>query len=71
MLPTKATYYFCKPDIPRGKDAADLQKEASQHKLKGDVYPSVRKAYKTALSNAGKDDLVIVSGSIFVVAEVL
>ena len=71
MLPAKATYYFCKPDIPRGKDAADLQKEASQHKLKGDVYPSARKAYKTALSNAGKDDLVIVSGSIFVVAEVL
>jgi len=71
MLPTKATYYFCKPNIPRGKDLADLQNEAGRYRLKGDVYPSVRKAYKAALSNAGKDELVIVSGSIFVVAEVL
>ena len=71
MLPQKATYYFCKPNIPRGKEAADLQKEASAHKLKGDKYPSVKKAYKAALSKAGKSDLVLVSGSIFVVAEVI
>lgn len=71
MLPSKATYYFCKPDIPRGKEAADLQKEASQYKRNGATYPSVKKACKAALSQAGKDDLVVVSGSIFVVAEVI
>jgi dihydrofolate synthase/folylpolyglutamate synthase len=71
MLPAKATYYFCKPDIPRGKEVADLQKEAALYKLKGDTYLSVKKAYKKALSQAGKDDLVLVSGSIFVVAEVI
>ena len=71
MLPKKATYYFCKPDIPRGKEATDLQKEAGAHKLKGDIYPSVKKAYKAALSKAGKNDLVLVSGSIFIVAEVI
>lgn len=71
MLPKKASYYFCKPDIPRGKEVADLQKEASSHKLKGDIYPSVRKAYKAALSKAAKGDLLLVSGSIFVVAEVI
>ncbi|CAM6004410.1 unnamed protein product [Sphagnum balticum] len=71
ILPRKANYYFCKPDIPRGKEVADLQMEAAAQKLKGDAYPSVRKAYKAALANAKKDDLVLVSGSIFVVAEVL
>jgi dihydrofolate synthase/folylpolyglutamate synthase len=71
LLPKKATYYFCKPDIPRGKAAADLQQEAALHKLKGDGYTSVRKAYKTTLSQAQKGDLVLVSGSIFVVAEVI
>jgi len=71
MLPKKASYYFCKPDIPRGKETTDLQNEATAHKLKGAMYPSVKKAYKTALSKAMKDDLVIVSGSIFVVAEVV
>lgn len=71
MLPKKASYYFCKPDIPRGKEASDLLNEANAHKLKGVIYTSVKKAYKAALSKAMKDDLVIVSGSIFVVAEVV
>lgn len=71
MLPLKATYYFCKPDIPRGKDVNDLNREAGAKKLNGSPYPSVKKAYKAALSQAGKNDLVLVSGSIFVVAEVV
>ncbi|MCW3127972.1 MAG: Bifunctional protein FolC [Bacteroidetes bacterium] len=71
LLPKKAVYYFCKPNIPRGKDVNELYTEAIAQKLKGGTYPSVTKAYRTALANAGKDDLVLVSGSIFVVAEVL
>ena len=71
MMPKKATYYFCKPDIPRGKEVAHLQKEAAVHRLKGTTYPSVKKAYKAALSQASKNDLMLVSGSIFVVAELV
>jgi dihydrofolate synthase/folylpolyglutamate synthase len=71
LLPKKATYYFCKPDIPRGKDVNELYAEATAQKLKGMAFLSVSKAYKMALSKAKKDDLVLVSGSIFVVAEVL
>jgi dihydrofolate synthase/folylpolyglutamate synthase len=71
MLPKKATYYFCKPNIPRGKDVSDLQKVASLYKLTGAIFPSVKKAYKAAFSKAQKSDLVLVSGSIFVVAEVI
>jgi dihydrofolate synthase/folylpolyglutamate synthase len=71
ILIKKANYYFCKPNIPRGKEVEDLVREAITHKLKGDAYPSAKKAYKAAISMASKDDLVIVSGSIFVVAEVI
>jgi dihydrofolate synthase/folylpolyglutamate synthase len=41
------------------------------YKLIGGAYSSVRKALKAAKQNAGKDDLIMVAGSVFVVAEVL
>lgn len=71
FFPTEAKYYFARPDIPRGLDAEDLQKAAEDHRLKGQVYPSVSKAYKAALSRSGKEDLVFIGGSTFTVAEVL
>ncbi len=71
ILPQKAVYYFCKPDIPRGKDASELAEEAMNYKLKGDSYLSVKSAFNSALKVAQKNDLIIVSGSIFVLAEIL
>lgn len=71
ILPKKAQYYFCKANIPRGLSAAELQEKAATYKLKGESYKSVKAAYKAALSNASTGDLVLVSGSVFVVAEVL
>ncbi|MBL0310626.1 MAG: bifunctional folylpolyglutamate synthase/dihydrofolate synthase [Bacteroidetes bacterium] len=71
VLPKSAKYYFCKANIPRGRNADELKQEAMKYKLKGQTYPSVKKAYKAALGNANKKDLVIVAGSVFVVAEVL
>jgi dihydrofolate synthase/folylpolyglutamate synthase len=56
LLPKKATYYFCKPDIPRGKDVTELHIEATAQKLKGTAYPSVAKAYKAALTQADRGD---------------
>ncbi len=71
LLPKKATYYFCKPDIPRGLDAGDLQKHAHDAGMKGKCYPSVNAALKAARENAAETDLVFVGGSTFVVAEVV
>lgn len=71
LLPKKAQYYFCKANIPRGLAVTELQQQAATFKLKGETYPSVKVAYKAALKAASKNDLVIVSGSVFVVAEVL
>lgn len=71
LLPKDATYYFCKADLPRALDATELQAKAAEFNLNGNVYPSVKEALDAAQGNAQMDDLVIVSGSTFVVAEVL
>lgn len=69
LLPKSAIYYFCKPDIPRGLDAGILKKEALACKLKGKSYASVGEALKAAKHEAGKNDLIFVGGSTFVVGE--
>ena len=71
LLPQKATYYFCKADIPRGLDAHILQSEAAKYHLKGEVYTSIAQALKTAKQHASKKDLIFVGGSTFTVAEVI
>jgi dihydrofolate synthase/folylpolyglutamate synthase len=71
MLPTKATYYFCKPDIPRGLDAELLKQQAAGFGLHGLAYTSVKSALSDAQANAGDNDLVFIGGSNFVVAEVI
>lgn len=71
MLPNNATFYFCKPDIPRGLDAQILHSQAVSAGLRGNAYNSVKEALKIAQENAGVDDLVFIGGSTFVVAEVV
>ncbi|MEX0967437.1 MAG: folylpolyglutamate synthase/dihydrofolate synthase family protein [Bacteroidia bacterium] len=71
ILPADARYYFCKPDLPRGLSADVLAERASAAELRGEVFASVVEAYHQALINAAEEDLVLVSGSAFVVAEVL
>jgi len=71
MLPKDATYYFCKPDIPRGLDAENLKQQAAAYGLNGVAYPSVKAALKEAKSVAVLNDLVFVGGSTFVVAEII
>jgi dihydrofolate synthase/folylpolyglutamate synthase len=70
-MPTNAQYYFCKPDVPRGKDVTLLFQEARAFDLKGSPYNTVLEALAAAKSNAKKDDLIFVGGSTFVVAEVV
>ncbi|MBE7176298.1 MAG: bifunctional folylpolyglutamate synthase/dihydrofolate synthase [Mucilaginibacter polytrichastri] len=71
LLPEKATYYFCRPDIPRGLDAAILQKKAAGFGLHGNRYSSVSEALESAKKHTEKGDLIFVGGSTFVVAEVV
>ena len=71
LFPKIATYYFCRPGIPRGLDAELLKESAEIYGLIGETYPSVSMAYEAALSKAGNDDFIYIGGSTFVVAEIL
>lgn len=71
LLPKDATYYWCKPEIPRGKEAELLQQEGHSKGLNGDIYTSVNKALQAAKKAASADDLIFVGGSTFVVADAL
>jgi dihydrofolate synthase/folylpolyglutamate synthase len=71
LFPANAIYYFCKPDVPRGLNAKTLENKASSFGLFGEVYLSVKMAYKNALNNATEDDVIFIGGSTFTVAEVL
>jgi dihydrofolate synthase/folylpolyglutamate synthase len=47
-----------------------LQEEAKKNRLEGTVYENVNLALDNALKKAAHDDLIIICGSIFLVAEV-
>ncbi|HXD94358.1 MAG TPA: cyanophycin synthetase, partial [Bacteroidia bacterium] len=66
-----ATYYFCKPNIPRGMELNVLYKAAKQQGIKGKTYPSVKDALHAAKKTAKANELVFVGGSTFTVAEVV
>ncbi len=68
---SKAIYYLCKPDIPRGMELSVLFKNACKYNLKSKRYPSVKKALLAAKSNAKRGDLVFIGGSTFIVAEIV
>lgn len=71
LLPKNANYYFCAPDIPRGLDSVSCKEKAAEYELFGESYDSVVQAYEAAQSNARSNDLILIGGSTFVVAEVL
>lgn len=71
IFPRDARYYFAKANIPRGLDAGILKAKAAQIGLQGRAYSSVRNALKAAKRVAKPEDLILVLGSIFVVAEVI
>ena len=70
MLPANATYYFTQAHIPRALDASLLQSKAQSFYLNGITFEDVNDALQKAINHASKDDLIIVCGSIFLVAEV-
>ena len=71
MLPTKAKYYFCTPSVPRGLDVNILHNTALSVGLDGERFSSPAQALETAKYAAKWGDVIIVTGSIFLVADVL
>ena len=71
ILPKNAIYYFCQAQNSRAMDAEHLRIQANQNQLRGYAYTSVKAAYRLALTEANSNDLIIVAGSSFVIAELV
>ena len=70
LLPKEAKYGFTKAQLPRALDSGILRDMAVAHQLYGEVFEDVNKAIQHFKMKAGKEDLILVCGSIFVVGEV-
>lgn len=70
LLPKTAEYYFTKADIPRALPEDILASLAEREGIKGKCFPDVNKALDMALSHAGREDMILVCGSVFLVGEV-
>ncbi|WP_185867010.1 bifunctional folylpolyglutamate synthase/dihydrofolate synthase [Blattabacterium cuenoti] len=73
-FPIESFYYFCQPNIDRKYSIHDLtiliNKIFKNHE-KINFFSSVKKAFLSAKSKANKNDLILISGSTFVVSEIL
>lgn len=69
VLPKEADYYFCQAQTPRALSADILQAEAAVEGLRGQVFTDVDIALKAALSESTPDDLLVITGSNYIIAE--
>lgn len=71
MLPQEAVYYFTRAAIPRALDEKILAEQAAGFGLKGEPFPTPAEALAQARKDAASEDLILVGGSTFVVAEII
>jgi dihydrofolate synthase/folylpolyglutamate synthase len=71
LLPKNALYYFAKPSVPRGMDAYELAAAAGRHDLNGVAFSTVSEALMQARKMADRNDMILITGSAFVVADAL
>lgn len=70
LLPKDALYYFTQSHIPRALPVNELADQAKAIGLNGTRYEDVNIALDAAIKNANHQDLILVIGSVFLVAEV-
>jgi dihydrofolate synthase / folylpolyglutamate synthase len=70
LVPAADHYYFTQAHIPRALPASELALAAESKGLKGALFNNVNDALQEALAAAAAHDLILVCGSIFLVAEV-
>jgi dihydrofolate synthase/folylpolyglutamate synthase len=70
MLPLNAKFYFTSANSQRALEHKSLQEIAATRGLIGKSFINVNEAISDALKNAFENDIIIVSGSIYVVGDV-
>lgn len=71
LLPSNASYYLCSPSIERAFPLEELSCLVETYTTSHSSHTSVSNALNAAKENSKPDDLIIVSGSTFVVAEII
>ncbi len=71
LLPLGATYYFCQAKVMRALACDMLAQQGLRLGLVGECYGSVKAAIAAAKDAAGARDLILITGSVFTVAEAL
>ena len=71
MPKRRAVYYFTQADSPRACPLSELQAISALENIRAQFINNVSNAYDKALSEANPSDVVVVCGSMYVVAEVL
>ena len=71
LLPQNAHYYFTRAQSKRAIPEETVQKKAFEHKLYGECYDNVPKAYESAYKQASPNDLIFIGGSSYIVSDLL
>ena len=71
LFPKEASFYLSSPNVERAMPLTILKKLLKPLDLKINYFKSIPIAYQTAISNSDTDDLIFVTGSTFVVADIL
>lgn len=71
LLPKDALYYFTQASVQRAMPVEEFAEIARKHHLYGSCHANVATAYSAARENAGKDDIIFIGGSTFIVADML
>jgi hypothetical protein len=70
-LPLQADYYFTRLSVPRTMDEKALEARALARGISGSSFPSVKEAWTVLKEKTGPNDLVVITGSTFLVADFL
>lgn len=70
ILPKDAHYYFSNAHIERAMRHDDLLAKAASFELAGESFDDVNTAISSAKKNAAPNDMIVVFGSVFLIAEV-
>lgn len=70
LFPAYANYYFTNAHIPRALPWQELKALAVANSLQGEGYDQVNDAVSAAKLNAASNDVIMICGSFFIIAEV-
>lgn len=71
ILPEKATYYFVKPSINRGRNPLEYEELLKKSKINYKIFQDVNSGYLSAIQNVRDGEMIFIGGSNFVVGEFL